>query len=168
MKRIHLNLLLLAVLCVVVNGCGPKKPADFPEIYPFTVKVVDGETPIEGVQVYFLYDKNPIVAGKTDAKGIATISTTVQKYTENGAPAGEYRVQCTKDPLAEHWKTPEEQSQMSKPERDAYLNEWIDKCSELPREIPKIWGDFDKTPLTATVSTGGGEVTFDVEGKAND
>ena len=83
-----------------------------------------------------------------------------------GAPAGDYRVQVEKEPLAEHWKTPEEQSKMSKPEKDAYLDEWLAKCAELPREVPKIWNDYDKTPLTATVPAGGGEVTFDVEGKA--
>lgn len=168
MKRIQLCLLSLAALSVMFCGCGQKKPADFPELQPFTVKVVDGDKPIEGVQILFIYDKNPVVKGLTDNKGVATITTMYQKYSEKGAPAGDFKVQCVKEPLAEHWKTPEERSQMTKEEKDAYLNEWLEKCKEVPREVPKIWGDFDKTPLTVSVPAGGGEVTFDVEGKANE
>lgn len=153
-------------LCFL-SGCGPKEPADFPQLQPFKVKIVDGDKPIEGVLVQFLYDKNPLVSAMTDSHGIAVITTTYQKYTKVGAPVGEYRVKCTKDPLADHWKTEEEREKMSKEEEDAYLNEWIAKCAELPREIPEVWSNFDKTPLTVSVQEGGGEVTFDVDGHAN-
>ena len=167
MKYQMFGVALVATIRLAVTGCGKKKPADMPETFPFTVTVVDGSTPIAGAQVLLIDGKNPVVNGETDAKGVAKISTTLQGYTQDGAPAGDFRVQVTKEPLAEHWKTPEEQAQMSKPEKDAYIDEWLKKCEELPREVPKIWGDFDKTPLKASVSAGGGEVTFDVEGKAN-
>lgn len=168
MRRYQLfSLLFLSILSVVISGCGKKKPADFPEVLPFTVKVVDGSTPIEGVQVFFIYDGNPVVSGLTNAQGIAEITTMYQKYTAKGAPAGEYKVQLSKEPLAEHWKSPEEQMQMTKEEKDAYLNEWLTKCKALPREIPANWGNYDKTPLTASVSIDSKEITFDVEGKAN-
>ena len=49
-----------------------------------------------------------------------------------------------------------------------YQKEWQAKCDELPREIPIIWKNFDKTPLTAKVTTQGGEVVFDVEGRAEE
>ena len=166
----HMRLLsvaLVATLCLALNGCGKKKPADMPETVPFTVTVVDGSTPIEGALVFFIHDKNFNVTAKTDSKGVATMSTVLQGYTAKGAPTGDYRVRIEKEPLAEHWKTPQERSQMSKPEQDAYLDEWLAKCAELPREVPKIWNDFDKTPLTCNVPAGGGNVTFDVEGKAN-
>ncbi len=166
MKHLQFFSLLSLLLFVALAGCGQKKPADFPEVQPFTVKVVDGDKPIEGVQVLFIYDKNPVISGLTDSKGVATITTMLQKFTAKGAPAGDYKIQCTKEPIVDHWKTPEEQAQMSKSEKDAYIDEWLAKCAEQPREIPKIWSDYDKTPLTASVPVGGGEVTFDVDGKA--
>lgn len=168
MKRVQiLCLTALVSFSLVCFGCGKKKPDGFPEVQPFTVKVVDGSKPIEGALIRLVVSNgNYRVDGKTDASGVAVLSTGLQGYSAKGAPAGDYRVQIEKEPLAEHWKTPEEQAQMSKPEKDAYLDEWLAKCAELPREVPKIWNDYDKTPLTATVPAGGGEVTFDVEGKA--
>ena len=166
----HVQLLCLAALVslsLVCFGCGKKKPDGFPEVQPFTVKVVDGSKPIEGAIIRFIGDGGSIaIHGQTDATGVAVMTTGLQGYTAKGVPAGNYRVQVEKEPLAEHWKTPEEQSQMSKPEKDKYLDEWLAKCAELPREVPKIWNSYDNTPLTATVSAGGGEVTYDVEGKA--
>jgi len=155
----------VALTCAAV-GCGPKPPADMPKTVPFKVKVVDGTKAIAGARVFFIHDQKGSVSGITDASGVAEITTMLQNYTAKGAPAGEYRVQVVKERLAEHWKTPEEQSKMSKPEKDAYIDEWLAKCNEIPRETPAIWEDFDKTPLKATVPAEGGEVTFDVEGKA--
>lgn len=175
MKKIQLfGITLLMVLCgAAFVGCGSKAPEGFPEVHPFTVKVVDGSKPIEGVIVRFNVAQGSSqgsirISGKTDSSGVAVLSTGLKTYSKPGVPVGEYRVRCEKEPLAEHWKTPEERSQMSKPEKDAYLDEWLAKCAELPREVPKIWNDYDKTPLTASVAVGGGQVTFDVEGKAND
>ena len=168
LKKILLSCALVAAVATSLTGCGPKKPDGMPEVYPFTVKVVDGSTPIADVQVFFIYDGKCVVAGTTDAKGVATMQTTLQNYTEKGAPAGEYRVTCTKDPLAEHWKTPEEISKLPLGEQMEYQKEWQAKCDELPREIPIIWKNFDKTPLTAEVTAQGGEVVFDVEGRADE
>lgn len=168
MKRVQiLCLTALVSLSLVCFGCGKKKPDGFPDVQPFTVKVVDGSKPIEGAFVQFICTQGSLaISGKTDSTGVAVISTFLQGYRAQGAPVGDYRVQVEKKPLAEHWKTPEEQSLMSKPEKDAYIDEWLAKCAELPREVPDVWSSFDNTPLTATVSAGGGEVTYDVEGKA--
>lgn len=165
------SLVLAAVVCSGLVGCGPKKPDGFPEVLPFKVTVVDGSKPIEGVAVFFISENNnAVVAGMTDSSGVAVMKTSVgsSAYSANGAPAGEYRVTCTKDPLAEHWKTAQERAEMSIEEQGAYNTEWQAKCEALPREIPKIWSNFDKTPLTASVSASSSEVTYDVEGKAND
>ncbi len=168
MKRVQILCLAAFVsLSLVFVGCGKKKPDGFPDVQPFTVKVVDGSKPIEGALVRFNGDVGSLaISGKTDSSGVAVISTGLKGYSAKGVPVGDYRVQVEKEPLAEHWKTPEEQSQMSKPEKDKYLDEWLAKCAELPREVPKVWNSYDDTPLKATVSAGGGEVTFDVEGKA--
>ena len=166
--RQFLCLTISAALLSALVGCGPKAPADMPKTVPFKVKVVDGSTPVEGARILFLHDQKAVVSGITDANGVAEITTSLQNYTAKGAPAGEYRVQCVKERLAEHWKTPEEQSKMSKEEKDQYLDEWLEKCNEIPRSVPASWEDYDKTPLTASVPAEGGEVTFDVEGKANE
>jgi hypothetical protein len=169
MKNRILYALLVAVLAgVALPGCKAKKPDGMPELVPFKVKVVDGSTPIADVEVFFIGQGNTVTHAMTDASGVAEMTTSLQDYTEEGAPVGEYRVQCRKDPMAEHWKTPQEQAEMTIEERGAYSKEWQDKCDALPREVPKKWSDFDKTPLTASVPAGGGEVVFDVEGRANE
>lgn len=169
-NKVLLSLVLAAVACSGLVGCGPKKPDGFPEVVPFKVIVVDGSTPIQDVAVFFISEKsNAVVAGTTDASGVAVMKTRVgnNAYVADGAPAGEYRVTCTKDPLAPHWKTAQERAEMSIEEQGVYNKEWQAKCEELPREIPKIWSDFDKTPLKASVSASSSEVTYDVEGKAS-
>lgn len=149
----------------VFGGCGKTAPDGFPETHPFTVKVVDGGKGIEGVQVTLAHsDSNGVgaVAGTTNSSGVAKISTTFKNFTAAGAPAGEYRVQCVKDPVVDHWKTDAEMAAMSPGERTEYFEEWKAKCDELPREVPKALGNYDATPLTATVAAGGGELVVDV------
>lgn len=146
-------------------GCGKAAPDGFPETQPFTVKVVDGGKGIEGVQVTLAHaDPKGVgaVAGTTNSSGVAKMTTTFKNFTADGAPAGEYRVQCVKDPVVDHWKTDAEMSAMSPGERTAYFEEWKAKCDEQPREVPKALGNYDATPLTATVAAGGGELVVDV------
>ena len=168
MRKSLVLICVSALLLGTLAGCGVKKPADMPETFPFKVKIVDGSKPIADVQIQFLWENNAVVTGITGSDGVAQMQTTLQKYTAKGAPAGDFRVLCTKDPTVDHWKTNQERAEMSSGEAAAYMQEWQAKCDELPREIPKIWKDFDKTPLKTTVASGGGEVTFDVEGHAND
>ena len=169
MKNRILRAFLFVVLAGgVLVGCKAKRPDGMPELVPFKVKVVDGSKAIADVDVFFIGQGNTVTHAMTDANGVAEMTTSLQDYVEKGAPVGEYRVQCTKNPTVEHWKTPQEQAEMTIEERGAYSKEWQEKCDALPREIPKKWSDFDKTPLTASVPAEGGEVVFDVEGHAND
>ena len=155
--------LATAALCCVASGCGPKAPADMPETHPFKVKIVNGSDAIADVDVFFIATSGSVsICGKTDKNGVAEITSTYQKYTAKGAPAGEYKITCTKDPQPEHWKTPQELASMSIGEQGEYHAEYEAKRAEMPREIPEVWKDFDATPLSATVSAGGGEVVFDV------
>lgn len=154
---------LAAALGASSVGCGPKAPADMPETHPFKVKVVNGSDAIADVDVFFIATSGSVtISGKTDKNGVAEITSTLQGYTADGAPAGDYKVTCTKDPQPEHWKTPAELAAMSVGEQSEYHAEYEAKRAEMPREIPEVWKDFDRTPLSATVSAGGGEVTFDV------
>ena len=167
MKHVSIILSLIA-LCAAVTGCGPQKPADMPDVVPFKVKIVDGDKPIEGVHVIFSYDKNPVIAGDTNSAGIAEMTTTLQKYTAKGVPQGSFKVTCVKEPVVEHWKTMQEIAEMSPGESAAYYKEYQEKCAAVPREIPKSWGDVSNPVLTVDVDGSSNEVTFDVEGKANE
>ena len=106
LRRLGFCSVLLSGAALV--GCGKAAPDGFPETQPFTVKVVDGGKGIEGVQVTLAHsDPKGVgaVAGTTNSSGVAKMTTTFKNFTADGAPAGEYRVQCVKDPVVDHWKT---------------------------------------------------------------
>lgn len=153
---------LAFAVCFAAVGCGKKAPEGMPETVPFKVKVTNGGKGIADVQIELVNPKiQGSIAGSTNSSGVAEIKTTFKNFTANGAPVGEYRVRLKKDPLAEHWKTNDEILAMGVGERAEYYDEYNAKCEELPREVPKILGDYDGTPLTTTVSDGG-EAEFDV------
>lgn len=162
-QRLGVVALLLTGAAFV--GCGKAAPEGFPELQPFTVKVVDGGKGIEGVQVS-LANLDPkgvgSVAGKTNSSGVATMKTTFKNHTADGAPTGEFRVICIKDPVVEDWKTDDEIAKMSPGEREAYGKEKDAKRDEMPREVPKTLSLYDQTPVQTTVSAGGGEFVVDV------
>lgn len=161
--------ILFCFLCLTLAvGCGKSRPKDMPKTYPFKVKVVDGSRPIEEVHVVLIYDQSPAISGTTDKSGVAELYTTLQGYTVKGAPSGSFRVTCRKDPNVEHWKTAQERAEMNPGEASEYFEQWQAKVDAAPREVPKIWSDFDQTPLTLTITDRGGEVVFDVDGAAND
>ncbi len=133
-----------------------------PETVPFTVKVVDGSKGIADVQIVMDSESGTgAVSGTTDSSGVAVMKTTYKNYTAKGVPTGDYKVRCIKNPTVDHWKTEEELNQMDMGERQAYFDEWSKKNDELPREVPKILEDFDKSPISTTVS-GEGEFVVDV------
>ena len=167
MKNIGV-IVTVMMFCCSFLGCGPKKPDGMPDVVPLKVKIVDGDKPIEGVHIVFNSDLSPVVAGDTDSSGVAVMTTTLQKYVAKGVPVGKFNVICMKDPLVEHWKTPQEQAEMSPGEAAAYHKEYQEKCAALPREIPKSWGDSSHPVLTAEVDASTGEIVFDVEGRANE
>ena len=156
------NALFAALACVLIVGCSKPAPEGMPETVPFKVKVVNGSKGIADVQVVM---ENPsgtgAVSGTTDSSGVAVMKTNYKNYTTKGAPLGDYKVRCIKDPVVDHWKTEEELNAMDLGERQAYFDEWSKKCEELPREVPKILKEYDKCPVSATVS-GEGEFVVDV------
>lgn len=154
--------LLTAAVCLPIVGCGKLAPEGMPETVPFTVKVVDGSKGIADVQVVMDSESGTgAVSGTTDSFGVAIMKTNYKNYTAKGVPTGDYKVRCIKNPTVDHWKSEEELNQMDLGERQAYFDEWQKKNEELPREIPKILEDFDKCPVSTTVS-GEGEFVVDV------
>lgn len=148
--------LALVAVCTLIVGCSKPAPDDMPETVPFTVKVVNGSKGIADVQVVM---ENPTgtgaVSGKTNSSGVAEMKTTYKNFTAKGAPVGEYKVRCLKDPVVDHWKTQEEINAMDLGERQAYFDEWAAKCKELPREVPEILNEYDACPCSTKVEAGG-------------
>ena len=62
----------------------------------------------------------------------------------------------------------QEIAEMTPGESAAYYKEYQEKCAAVPREIPKSWGDSLNPVLSVEIDGSAAEVTFDVEGKANE
>ncbi len=158
---------LFALAFFTIVGCGKSVPKDMPKTVPFKIKVVDGSKGIADVQVVMDGQSGSgSLAGKTDSSGVAVMSTTYKNYTAKGVPTGDYKVRCIKNPTVDHWKSEDERNKMTPGEMDQYYGEWQKKCDELPREVPKILEDFDKCPVTMTVSEAG-EFVVDVSQYSN-
>ena len=149
-------ILLVCLSLLLFPGCS-KEPKGFPKVIPCTVTVLDGTTPITGVEVS-LYSSTPtngmIFYGKTDTSGVCKVGTAFASFYKEGVPEGNYKVVLVKEPFVEDTKTPEEQSVMSRQEADAYQKQMQDKRDALPRIIP--------VPLTTNAKT---TLSLDVSGK---
>ncbi len=156
--------LLVAVACVMISGCSKPAPSDMPATVAYKVKVVNGSKGIADVQVVMdSVDGQGVgaIAGTTNSSGVAEMKTTYKGFTAKGVPAGEYKVRCIKDPVVDHWKTDDELAAMDIAGRQAYFDEWMAKNKELPREVPEIFSNFDKCPVTVGVVEAG-ETVIDV------
>ncbi|MDO5581969.1 MAG: hypothetical protein Q4G69_12640 [Planctomycetia bacterium] len=155
---------LLLVGCVALitfSACGPKVPSDVPKLIPCSVKVTKGGSPLEGAQVILYKTEGAgslTVCGTTDASGVAKISTIRASYVGKGAPEGDYKVTVNKEVVVPHWKTPDELAAMTPPEAEKYDSEMTKKREALPRIVPKDLSDQSKSPLTAKVTSAGGEI----------
>lgn len=94
-------LICLALLCF--TGCfGEKRPADFPDIYPCEIKLVQENQPLTGASIVLSSGQQDLdrwaVSGITDENGLAQIRTN-GKYV--GAPAGKFTVCVSKDEITE-------------------------------------------------------------------
>lgn len=91
-KRIAILSLLLFGVCLISACSKTIYPNGFPKIFPCKVKVVDGDSPVEGVQVTLETDDTVLnkwgCAGLTGADGVATIRCRGFE----GAPIGSFKV----------------------------------------------------------------------------
>jgi len=87
-------LLISLGLVFLVFGCnGPKTPANLPKLYPCKITVVQDGKPLEDAMVTVYNDLGFVIAGKTDAKGVATI-TVDGRWP--GVPEGEHVISISK------------------------------------------------------------------------
>jgi hypothetical protein len=84
--------LLLCALLFYQSGCS-KKPSGFPDVYPCQITVLNGEQPEENVRI-LLYSTSGsgslLIRGQTNSAGYAVFSTSLNKFSKQGVPKGEY------------------------------------------------------------------------------
>ncbi len=122
-------------------GCGGKdRPADFPKIYPFEVKVVQAGQPLAGASVMFHTEDAALskwaVGGQTDEDGVAEIYT----HGFPGAPIGTFKVTVQKIAREGGPTNAEEAKQMSP---DVYAQTF--------EVVAPEYKNVDETPFTAEV-----------------
>ena len=85
---------ILPGILISVIGCGgPPTPPDLPKLYPCKIKVTQEDKPLEGAMVVVYHSSGFVIAGKTDAKGVAVI-TADGRWP--GVPEGEHVISISK------------------------------------------------------------------------
>lgn len=112
MNRCFLPFFLIA-LAVVSTSCKKEaRPEGLPELYPFSIKLVQGGAPLEGANVTLQSDDPALMrwpcGGNTDAEGIAKLNT----FGFDGAPAGKFKVLVFKSETEGGAQNSEEAAQM--------------------------------------------------------
>ena len=161
----------LFVLCLCLGclaGCGPRFPKDFPKVYPMTVTVTDGDTPLSQVQLMFyrVSGGGCAVSGSTDANGVAKITTSQGAYAKVGIPAGEYVVTVDDIISVDLGLTPEQVANMTFADEARWGREEARLRAEYKRKVPPALSQLgnieDRSPLRYTVTEGKNEWTIDV------
>jgi len=95
-KWLHASLLPIAILAGVTVGCGKQIPAEFRDLCPTTITIVQSGTPLEGASVALtpLGGAGLSASGTTDAKGEVVLYTQGEY---KGAKPGKYRVSVVKE-----------------------------------------------------------------------
>ncbi|MDR3110953.1 MAG: Ig-like domain-containing protein [Planctomycetaceae bacterium] len=153
------------VLCcsLVFVGCN-NKPTGFPDVFPCTVTVKDGERPVCDATVKLIYDSQGsiTVTGVTDQSGIAQMKSIFASYEVKGVPAGDARVIIIEGTVVPETKTDAEKRAMSPEEAEAYKQERAKKMDAMPREVPEVLENAQTTPIRISVEKSGTTLTVDI------
>ena len=149
---------------LVLIGCGPAKPSNFPPLASCKVKVHDNGRPLAQIGISFQRIEGHggwSLGGQTESNGIAVAQTVAGSFRAKGIPTGTYRVSLSErielppelifDELA---GTTEKQMQDNAKKQQKYLAEH--------RTLPEILCDPSRTPLELTVTASGAELDIDV------
>ena len=146
----------VAVLVVFTVGCGPSIPAEFRNLCPTTITIMQDGAPLSGASVLLKpveYDSMS-ASGITDEKGVAVMMV---QATYKGVPAGKYKVMVVK-------QTRERNPAVSDEEitgQDVPI-ELRDKAYIVTNFIDPKFGDSLRTPLEIQITEGMNEQTFEV------
>ena len=158
--------------CVVLFGCGSKYPKDFPKVYPMTVTVTDGSTPIADAQIMFLQtvagtSGSISVSGMTDSTGKAEIQTAQGAFSAKGIPAGEYVVTVQDYMKLDLGVTPEQAATMSRAEQGEMEKKRQQLIKEFKKKVPENLAKKankveDRSPIRFTAAESKNELAIDV------
>ncbi|MDO5553264.1 MAG: hypothetical protein Q4G68_05845 [Planctomycetia bacterium] len=165
MKILISNAVILFTSLLICSGCGNlNQPEGFPKTASFTLTVTKGGTPLADADVTLFLESgaNIIVGGKTDANGVANLTTVQGSYREVGVPEGTFKVVVNKAVDVPGAKSREEINELSPMEAAAYRREIEKKKKSIPPVVPVKYTTFDETPLLIAV-TKGGATTIDVD-----
>ncbi len=156
MSKKRILTLFAAFAAVLTFGAcgGEKRPEGFPELYPCSVKVIQGGAPLPGATVSLVGEDPQLMrwacGGNADENGVVELST----YGFPGAPAGTFKVVVTKTERPGAPTNAEEAAKTSPEELEGL---------ETFRLVDAIYGSHTTTPLTIEVKAGNNpEQTVDV------
>ncbi len=151
------NLFCLALICafasVSVSCKKEKRPEGMPDIYPVTLKIIQGGRPLEGAEVSLSSD-DPILVkypagGISDKDGLARLKT----LGFNGAPAGKFKATVAK---YEVLNRPSNFEEAQKFQAEGLKEESFDL-------VAREYGAKATTPLTVEVQASKSAQTFDLD-----
>jgi hypothetical protein len=148
------------LLSLVVCGCSDEGDIDRKPVYPVTGKVMMHGVPLADAAVSFApREGQPTAAGRTNAAGEFTLTTY---EFGDGAAAGNYAVLVTKA-IAAAAAGPDAGHVADATSSDPTGGHNAEAASggEAVDMVPAKYGDFQETPLSATV-TAAGENRFDL------
>ena len=170
--RFMIGFLSLSMLVLTLAGCGSAKPEDFPEVFPTTLTVTKAGAPVANLDVVFNATgaMKYAVAGKTDASGKAVLSTRASVYTENGAPAGSYKVTFSADLVPPSKMTEAQEDALTGEERKAYFDKLTQERQELAGQnpVPSSLRIASSSALTLDVPDGGADLTVEFDDYPHD
>ncbi|MDR3232053.1 MAG: DUF4198 domain-containing protein [Planctomycetaceae bacterium] len=170
-------IIFVTVFGFIVTGCSSKVPPGFPKkLKPFSVKVLHEGKPLAGTAVSLFSEGggNFLVGSVTDADGVAAMKTSLNAYSQTGAPPGTYKCaltsgadsSLTKGEIEELKGKSKEIWSMSDDEKDQWDSEWnarrLRRLAAIPKVVPKEWQQSGTSPLKITVPAGGGTVTIEI------
>jgi len=160
------SIFVFGVCTFFVVGCGQKRPDGIPKLYPATVTVKNGASPIADASVFLVHQGGTsgswAANGVTNTNGSAIINTSQGGWKSKGAPEGEYKIFITKRPDVVEDPIPEEIMDDSDA-RQRFSAEQARKLENAPKIIPEKLTNPAQSPLTITVGTSGtAELMVDV------
>ena len=147
--------LSLLVLLSIHSGCGGKRPAGFPPLVSYTLKVEKNSQPVQDASVNLVPEKPGqewIVGGSTGIDGVVVFYTHMNSYMDKGVPEGKYKVIISKIPDVPERLAKQEIDKLSKEEFIEYTGRLQKAMDAAPKEVPPILSNRSKTPLSITVS----------------
>jgi len=157
MKKKRLVPLLPVIMLVMLSGgCGKSIPAEFRNLCPTTITIMQDGAPLSEASVLFKPVQNDAMSasGITNEKGVATMMV---QATYKGVPAGKYKVMVVKQTRERNPAISDEQMQGQNVSMEVR-----DKAYIVTNFVDPLFGDSLRTPLEIEVTQGKNEQTFEV------